>query len=156
MKSEIKNGIIILLVVLGILAIVYFGTAYRTGQISHKKYDNNSEITNNDPSYSNMIIYSKVFSQKEEKYMVLFFDNTKIKDSLSTTIDLYDKNEGNIKLYKVNYNETINKKVVSKTENKVATNVDELKIKGTTLITIENGKIINYISNEDEILSSLE
>ena len=156
MKSEIKNGIIILLVVFGILAIVYFATAYRTGQIGHKKYDNNSEITNNDPSYSNMIIYSKVFSQKEEKYMVLFFDNTKIKDSLSTTIDLYDKNEENIKLYKVNYNETINKKVVSKTENKVATNVDELKIKGTTLIKIENGKIINYISDEDKILSSLE
>ena len=96
MKSEIKNGIIVLLVVLGILSIVYFATAYRTGQISHKKYDNNSEITNKDPSYSNMIIYSKVFSQKEEKYMVLFFDNTKIKDSLSTTIDLYDKNEENI------------------------------------------------------------
>ena len=92
MKSEIKNGIIILLVVFGILAIVYFATAYRTGQIGHKKYDNNSEITNNDPSYSNMIIYSKVFSQKEEKYMVLFFDNTKIKDlSNEELVDIYLK-----------------------------------------------------------------
>jgi hypothetical protein len=60
------------------------------------------------------------------------------------------------KLYKVNYDESINKSVLSDEENKEATNSEDLKVKGCTLITINDGKIVSYVSNETDILKTLE
>ena len=83
MKSEIKSAVIIFFTVIIVLGVVYFISAYNTGQIGHKKYTKSDQASTNAPSYSNMIALSKTFSQSEDKYMVLFFSNKDIKESLS-------------------------------------------------------------------------
>ncbi len=156
MKSEIKSAIIIFFTVIIVLGVVYFISAYNTGQIGHKKYTGSDQASTNDPSYSNMIALSKTFSQSEDKYMVLFFSNKDIKESLSTTINTYDSKSDVTKLYKVNTDEAMNKTVLSDTENKNATTSSDLKIKKQTLIVIENKTITNFITDEDEILNTLQ
>lgn len=155
MKDEIKNGIIILISVLVILGATYLITAYFKGSLKGKNEVTESSVSY-DAKFENMIILSKVFNIEDSEYKVLFYSNKKIKDSLSNTIKSYDSSKKDIKLYKVNYDESINKKVLSNQDNTKATNAEELKVKGITLITIKDNKIVSYITNEDEILSALE
>ncbi len=160
MKEEVKKAITLLIVVLIILGAVYVVTEMMK---DNSKTSNKTKTTtttkssvNLDAKYSNMIILSKVFSMPESEYKVLFYSNKNIKDSLSKSIELYDSNEDNIKLYKVNYDESINKSVLQNEDNKSATKADELKVKGVTLITIKEGTITSYITNYDDILKAME
>lgn len=164
MKEEIKKAITLLIVVLIILGAVYVVTEIMRSDTNTSKSNSKSKTTttttrvavNTDAKYSNMIILSKVFSMPESEYMVLFYSNKNAKDSLSKSIELYDSANHDIKLYKVNYDESINKSVLQSEDNDKATTVDQLKVKGVTLITIKDGKIVSYITNYDDILKAME
>ena len=88
--------------------------------------------------------------------MVIFFSQDKINDELKSTLSSYDSLGKETKLYKVNIDETINKYVKSDEQNDSATNSSELKINKTTLITITNGKITSYITDNDTIINALK
>lgn len=156
MKSEIKNGIVIAIVVLSVVLLTYLLTAvFATGEIGSNKKTTTTKTTSDEVSslYDDMIIASKTFSKNESEYMVIFFSEKDATESIKTTLTSYS---GNSKLYKVNLDEAINKYVVSDEENKNATNSSELKIKGTTLIEINNKSITSYINNEEEIIEKLK
>ena len=159
MKQEVKNSIIMVVCVLLIIVMVYFVTAFfLTGEIGSKGSNNSDEssIVGTHLSYSNVIIAGKTLSQVEKHYMVLFFSDKKAKESLKIYLKNYDNSEKEIKLYKVNLDEAINSFVKSDEKNTNATNSSELKINGTTLITIDEGKITSYIDDETQILEILK
>lgn len=155
MREEVKEGIIITVVVLLILLIAYLSTAiFATGEIGGKskkttttKSDSITEL------YDDMILASNTFNKSGE-YMVIFFSEKDVKKVIKNAIEKYD--DENIKLYKVNTDEAVNKFVLSEEENPNATNEGELKIKGTTLITINNNKITSYTTEKDQILEKLK
>ena len=156
MKEQVKNGIVITLSVLLVIVLVYLATAFfLTKEIGPNK--KKTTTTTNEGSvtelYSDMILASQTFAKAQSEYMVIFFSNKEMSESIKTGISYYKKDT---KLYKVNLDEAINKFVVSKEENAVATNASELKINKTTLVIIKNGKIDSYITNEDDILSKLK
>lgn len=152
MNKEVKNGIIVGVVVIICLALVYFMIAIKTGEINigGKKDSNDNETSEN--SYDNMIMASTTFDKSEDEYMVIFYSEKNKTDNLDLIISSY---KGDIKLYKVNTDEVINKFVLSDDENSSATNKDELKVKTPALLMINNKKITYYTSNEDEIAEKL-
>lgn len=166
MKEEMKNGLMVSGVVVLILLIVYLCTAFfLTGEIGNKK-DVTTKTTETEDStettkaptaeYKNIILASKTFSQKEEKYMVLFYSNKEVSDTIKTLMTNYDAATHDVKLYKVNINEAINNYVIGDTENALAQSVSELKIKGTTLVTIQNGLNVSYTSDNSEIINIIK
>lgn len=152
MNKEVKNGIIVGVVVILSLVVVYFITAIVTGEINIGGKKDNTDSSVSDNSYDNMIMASTTFDKSEDEYMVIFYSEKNKTDNLDLIISSY---KGDIKLYKVNTDEVINKFVLSDEENSNATNKDELKVKTPTLLTINNKKIIYYTSNEDEIAGKL-
>lgn len=162
MNKEIKNGIIIALTIVFILLITYLTTAvFLTGEIGSNK-KNNSDLENSNSKesvsslYDNMIIASKTFDKKENEYMVVFFSEKNSSDDLKSAISSYDSSSNELKLYKVNIDEAINKYVVSDTFNGNATNSSELKIIKEALITIKDGKIGSYEITEKDIITKLK
>lgn len=156
MKEEIKSAIIISIVVLMIIGITYFTTAFfLTGEIggSNSSNENVSEEVEATSLYKDMIIASKTFSQKKSEYKVLFFSNNNASDAIMNILSSYS---GELTLYKVNTDEAINKFVVSEEQNPNATNSSELKINGTTLITIKDGVISSYITGDTDIIQNLK
>lgn len=152
MNKEVKNGIIVGIVVIFSLVIVYFMIAIATGEINIGGKKDNTDNSASDNSYDNMIMASTTFDKSENEYMVIFYSEKNKTDNLDLIISSY---KGDIKLYKVNTDEVINKFVLSDEENSSATNKDELKVKTPTLLTINNKKITYYTSNEDEIAEKL-
>lgn len=159
MKKELKNGLILFLIVIFILLTVYLVTAFQTGEVGNKKTTNsNTTESKSDSSsmFSNSIILADVFNRSEDCYKVLFYSNKKIKDNLKTMIDLYDSKEDNIKLYKVNYDDPMNKKVLGEENINDVSNSSDLKVRDITMITIKNKKVESYLNKEEDILKSLE
>ena len=156
MKDEVKNGIILTVVVLLIVGVVYLITAvFATGEIgSKKRKTNDDESSSSYITYDNMILASNTFTQKESEYMVMFIINDDLSDTLKSYINSY--NNSDMKLYVVSADDTVNKFVKSDSANEAATNYSELKINKNTLITINGGKISSYLTNEDEIKEKLK
>lgn len=164
MKSEIKNGIVLSVCVILIVVLVYFSTAYfMTGEIgdSKKKSNNDGNVTQTEQSsvgdnYKNMIIASKTFDIEEQDYMVMFFSEKKVSETLSNALLNYDSKGADINLYKVNTDEVINSYVKSNQDNSIPNSSDELKIKDKALITISSGKVSSYVTNESDIINALK
>lgn len=156
MKDEVKNGIILTVVVLLIVGVVYLITAvFATGEIGSKKSKTNDDASSTSYiTYDNMILASNTFTQKESEYMVMFVMNDDLSDTLKSYINSY--NNSDMKLYVVSADDAVNKFVKSDSANEAATNYSELKINKNTLITINGGKISSYLTNEDEIKEKLK
>lgn len=156
MKEEVKNGITITIVVVLTLILVYLATAFfLTGEIDGKKTTTTKDSSSVTTLYQDMILASKTFERPEEEYMVIFFSEKDAKKRIKSYMKSYYNDD--IKLYKVNLDESINKFVVSKDEeNKEAKNANELKIKDTTLIVIKNKSIVSYITDTDEIVEKIK
>ena len=154
MKGEVKEGIILTVSILIILAFVYFITAaIKTGEIGNSKDKTTTKSTEVTELYDNMIMAKDTFNKSESEYMVIFFSE---KNAMNSVKEIMKSYSGDIKLYKVNTDEKINSFVISEEENKGATNASELKIKGTTLIKISNGTIKEYITDKKQILGQLQ
>ena len=154
-----KSSITLIIAVLGVIAITYFATAFfLTGEIGNNKTDNEEtkeveeteEVTE---IFSNMIIASKTFTQKESKYMVLFFSKKDLTYDFNQIVNNYSKDT---KLYKVNADEAINSYILSNDENINAQSYKDLKIKTPTIITIEKRKNISYISGKDKVIDIIK
>ena len=162
MNNEVKNGIIITITVILVLVVVYLVTAvFMTGEIGSSKSDDeeNSTSSLNDTSsssYDNMIIAGRVFEQKEDKYMVIFFSEKDDSDALKTTITSYDQAGSDVKLYKVNTDEVINSYVLGDDFNSVATSDSEIRINDVTVITIENKVITSYVIGAENVINELK
>lgn len=160
MNNEVKNGIIITITVILVLVVVYLVTAvFMTGEIGSNKNDGEVSSTsslNAASSYDNMIIAGRVFEQKEDKYMVIFFSEKDDSDALKTTITSYDQAGSDVKLYKVNTDEAINSYVLADDFNSVATSDSELRINDVTVITIENKAITSYVIGADNVINELK
>ena len=159
MNKEIKNGIILAVSIILILIITYFTTAvFFTGEIGDKE-DKKTTTTKSSgitSLYNNMIIASKTFDRPEDEYMVLFFSQKNASEDLKNTISNYDSSQNDIKLYKVNTDEAINKYVVSNSFNGNAETATDIKIVNQALIIIRGGKMVSYEIMEKDIVSKLK
>lgn len=145
--NQINKFLKILLVV-----IVFFGLIYLL-TVKVVKDDKTTEetITYNEAIVGNSLTLST------DKYYVLFYDaKSDIAGYFDSWQDAYITAASTPKLYYVDLSKTINKKyVTTEDSNSNPTKGSEFKIKNGTMIIVENGKIINYIENLQEIYQLL-
>lgn len=121
--------IVMIVLAYGVSTLIYKFTKQPSTIDDIKQYNINSSV---------------VFDMPEDKYYVLFYDKTGV-DSivLNAEIDTYRKsNKGQI--YVVDLSKEYNKSIISDTSNSKASTSAELKINGSTLIKIEDGKNNGY------------
>lgn len=153
MKKEIKNLLIVTFCVIIFLVIVYLIIAFKKGEIGNSNNNISSNENGLSLSYSNLINAESVFTRQEDSYYVMFFSEKNSIDAIKQVLTSYS---GDIKLYKVNLDEPINKYVLGNSDNKDAQNSSELRVSKTTLIKISNKKIVSYINDSVEIINELK
>ncbi len=103
-----------------------------------------------DDIITNEILASQTFDRTEDEYLVAFYEFGS-KEDLSTKL----LNIKNKKIYKVNLANAMNKNIIDTSSNDKATNIEELKVNGTTLIKLKDNKITMFLEGYDEIITYL-
>lgn len=148
--SESSNEIIkflkIAIGVLLVLAIVYFGFGFITGEFKFKEEKKKEAVI----QYSEILAES-TFKQSENDYYVLYYD---FKEETSTLIEAISgdlSQKGTI--YKVDLSKGFNKNYISKNGKPKATpkDAEELTVVDPTLIEIKNKKVVKFITGKNNI-----
>lgn len=155
-KDTYFKFITTLAVTLLIFILVYFliGVFY-TKEIDLKK---TKDETKEDITVDNTtIMLGQLFDQSDDEYYVLVYDfNDKVL-SIKSWLSVYQGKDNSTKVYKVDSSKKFNSKyIVEKDSNKDASSLENLKVISPTLIKINNGKIIEYIEGEDNIIEILK
>lgn len=100
------------------------------------------------------ILAGTMFNRQDSEYYVVF-DKFNTKDE--NVFLKYILNSASVEtpIYKVNMNVKVNKQYFSDTSNPKVQNVNDLKIKGVTLIKIKNGKNVLYLDAIEKIKAEL-
>lgn len=149
MNKQLKEGIIIGVIVLLVIIFVYF----LSGVFITNEYGNKSgTTTTTKKDFNNQIMAGNTFNQTDSKYMVIFLSN----DSSDELKDAVNSYSGDTKLYTVNLSYAVNNYVRAKKDNKTPSDSSDLKIKDIALITIDNNVVTSYITNEDVIIDEIK
>jgi len=148
-KNQIKNLIIITLVLVLIVGLIYLLSAlFVTKELDWFSKEENKPQT----LVTNTILASEMFKQAEEEYYVYFYDYKDEDTTISSTISSKLSSK---KVYKVDTGSALNNNYVSEESNKSAKTLEDLKVKASTVIKISGDKIVAYYEN-DEITKNLK
>lgn len=149
---SLSKAIVVLLIVIFIVGTVYFVSAVVMGEISFKDKTEQKEI-----QYENILVGS-TFKQHDKEYIVVYYDfEGDDQDTIDTAIKSYKEKESAKAVYKVDLSLSQNKKYTTdKASNKKPKNAKELKIKGTTLVSIKDGKVNAYLESATKIKDYLK
>ena len=147
--DEMKSFIFTFMGVLAFLVVCYLGIlgmqalgVFDKGYVAPSKGE--TEI---DYEY---IGIGTVFNREVDTYYVLF-DNYKSNYTSDAYINYLVDAQKDVKAYKVDMNDAANSKFASEESNPKAQKVEDLKINGITLIKIQKGKNVKYITGSEEI-----
>lgn len=141
--NEITNFIKILLIV---TAFVVIFTIITNIVVNKKTKPTPTEI-----QYTNIIV-GNILNKDEKTYYVLVKDNDDSKISTyQNYINTYIKKEEHIRFYYVDLSDGFNEQYKQEESNLKVENISDIKFKTTTLLKIEDGKIVNAIDNSDEL-----
>ena len=148
----------VLYLVLGVICV--FCTFYVITVFVVVKDVKEAEKNTNVAISTDNIIVGRSLSMPEEKYYVLFYEtkNEDVAENYSSLVSTYQysTNEEKIKLYTVDMSDAFNKKFAAEESNTKPTIESEIAIKGTTLMVVENGEVVDYIEDQDRIKSLLQ
>ncbi len=141
-EDNIKNVVKLIIVILVILLVFYLLTLL----ILNRK---TTKVVNNASIQYTKILAGESFTQKEDEYLVFFYD---MKDSKSTEyadlVSKYRDKDKHLTIYTVDLGEGLNKRYITEDdENSSALKASELRIKGATLIHFKEKKIDEYITS---------
>lgn len=155
-NDEYEQSTKSILITLGVVLVIFILFYILTVAINNKNRRlNTKESTKAETTiqYSE-ILASNTFNQKPKEYYVLFYDFEGPEAVyLDYLFSLYASNE-NQYIYKVDLGNKMNSNVISDTSNSKASKASELKIKGTTLIKISNGKSVGYTEGSSQVIAN--
>ena len=114
-----------------------------------------------DTSYNTSIQYSEILlgnllSQKENAYYVFVYNkNDNYINAYNTYLTSYKTKEGALKVYTAALENGFNKKYISTEKNLYVSNIDDLKIMATTLLKVENSRVVEAYDGNESIISHL-
>ena len=142
--SLYKSVIITVVVVLLFVGLFYLFAVYITNKPEKTK------IPEETISYE-QITAGSTFNMSDEEYVVLFYSREN-NSEITSKISSYKTNK-KINVYYVDLDDAINNSVKSDTSNKSATKASELKVVNPTLIKINNGKIVEYVEGQSNVVN---
>lgn len=146
---NLKKFIIILIVIVGIIALIWFCMELKNGTFSKK--DTEGESNPITIQYDE-IMAGQTFNRKDSEYYVIFADSDK---------DFYNVYKGyitssNKKIYIVDTGNSINDKYILEESNSGAQTSSELKVKDNTLIKISGGHNVLYLEGYENIIKEIK
>lgn len=146
-SSEIRNLIIITVVI----ALIATGLYFLTEKVLNKKDNTNS--TDVSFNYDETTI-GTMFNRPYDEYYVFIYDSTDDEATVYNNIIKTYRAKGDAKkLYFIDLNDGLNKIAVSDTTNKKPANSEEVKVNGSALYLIKNGKVTSaYTESYDNVL----
>ena len=136
-KKQVINLLKIIIAILLTVLVVCFIAKFANGDF---KKDEEESV-----DYTN-IVAGQTFTRSEDEYYVLFYEDEAILDKIGSVTDT---------IYKVDLNSSLNKNIVSEEGNPKVEDAESLKINGTTIIKIEDGKNVSYIEGYDAVVDYL-
>lgn len=149
-NPEVMSIVKIAIIVLVILAVVYFFTALATGKIKFgKDKPKDEEIT---IQYEE-ILAGETFNQVSEDYLVLFYDSSTTEAGLyETLLRSYSAKEGSLKYYKVDMANPMNQMYKTKeNSNLYVSKSADLKIKDAVLLRLAGHQVSSVYEGKEAI-----
>ena len=155
---SLKKLVIIIIVVALVFGIFYFITTLFVHPINNNSNDDQKYIMDDET-----ISLNHLLDRSEKEYYVIAFKKSDSKNFLSQVnyseiyekyISNYSLKEENVKFYKVNLNEAINKNYLDNQAN-ITNSLEELKLSDDTLFKVYNGKIVEHYIGYNEIIKKL-
>ena len=148
--TDIFKIIYVVLGVICVFCIFYLVTVFVLNK------DDNTTKTDEEVEISlDTTIVGRSLSMPEDKYYVLYYDakDETVSEEYSSTITnyIYSTSEDHVKLYTVDMSDALNKKYVSDESKPMPEKVSDIAIKGTTLMVIEKGKVVEYTEDKTRI-----
>lgn len=154
LDMDVKKLTITALVVLAVLGAFYLLTLVILKDDSAKEDDGDKET---EVQYSEIVLGAS-FSQKEDKYLVLYYEceDEETISSINSIISSYNSKNSDVKLYTVDMNNGINKGHLAESGNSSATKSSEMAVKAPTLVLFTNHSIGEYIEGIERIENYLK
>ncbi len=158
-NNELVRLVKIIVIITVIMALIYVVTMIATKKADEVKKDDTStseKTTKTEIQYDNIMIGTML--NKGGTYYVLIEedknDDQRIGeyDQLVTTIK---NKEGATKIYKVDLTDAFNKVYKAKESNYYVDNISDFKVTGTTLVKIEDAKVVTAFDDYDGIKNEL-
>ena len=145
------NKFFIIIAVLMVIIIVFYGISYLVTKKSDKKASD-SEAT---IQYSEIII-GNLLNREEAEYYVLA---TREKDAFTSLylqyLTMYQSKDGALKYYTLNLNSVFNKAFLAENSVFAITNISDIRFADSTLLKISNGTISENYVGKDAIVAAL-
>ena len=102
------------------------------------------------------ILVGEILEQAKDEYFVLVLNNLKTeKEVYESYIKKSESDEESLKIYTVNLNSAFNSNFISDESNFRIKDIKDIKFKDSTLLKIEEGRIVEYFEGQNEILEYL-
>ncbi|MDD2434672.1 MAG: hypothetical protein PHO63_00255 [Bacilli bacterium] len=151
-SNEIKRLIQIILVIVVIFFVVYGLTLL----IKEKRSSNNNEENIVEIQYKDILL-GNLFNQNYKEYYVLVTtDEDNYKDLYNVYLSINDKSKNSQKIYTSNLSNSFNLKYKGEETNVKITNIEDLKLKTSTLIKVKDKKISNVYEGKEKIVEQLK
>ena len=148
-NEEVVRMVKIGIAVLVTFAIIYFATGL-INKYRSKKDEVETEIQNVE------ILMGETFEKKDNDYIIVYydFDDKIYADLYSMMVESYNSYGKEVPMYKVDLSTNFSKKYMAKDEeasNPAPTTLSNLKVKGATLIRIQDKTVVTYLEGKDAI-----
>ena len=151
-NEDVVKLVKILIVVVLVLGLVYLGTALVTGEINLGK--ENKQATEVEIQYEE-IIAGEILNRSDPEYYVLLFNFTSDDaTNLLTLKDNYGYVNNSLPVYIVDLDKKFNS-ILTPLENEeiieIPSNINDLRVKDTTLLKVKSGKVTSRVTTFDEV-----
>ena len=150
--KEIRNLIIITLVILAIATLLYI----LTEKVVDKKVNTTTTTAKVEINYD-ICTVGTMFNRPYDEYYVFLYDSTsENSDQYNSLLNTYKSKTSALKIYYVDLSKKFNSTYVADTSNKNPSSPSEVKIKSSALILIKNGKVSKYyetVANYEKVLN---
>ena len=148
---EIGNMVKIVLIIVMVFGAFYILTYYiQQNKTKNDLYDNSNDSVTI-IQYDEILVGS-ILNQTEENYYVLITNQKDYENRYNEYISKYNNNN---KFYYSIIDNGLNSKYKSETSNLNVENIEDLKISSTTLLKINDGKIIDYYDGDSEVMQAI-
>ena len=149
--NDMSKLIKVILVILIVFAAFYLLT-YGIQKIQeNKKKNQERDVETNKIQYQEVLM-SKILKQSSQDYYVLIIDG---EDENSATYNTYINQIENTKIYTAQLDSAFNRKFKSDTSNLNVSNIDELKVKETTLLHVQNQVVVESMEGSSAVLEKI-
>lgn len=149
-KEIFKFGKILFGLVL-VIGLLYLFTVYVVNKEDKYERTNNKGVIN----YNNIMI-GTLLNRLDNEYYVLIYDDSKSNNALYLSkINEYKTKTNHLPVYMADLSNELNKSYIDSKSNYKVDSVEDLKVKGTTLVKVKAGKITKFIKSKEAILDEL-